>query len=181
MPHIDLPQGAYGITGLLTTYPASGRVLSELAQVVLRGPSSLTSAEREMIATRVSAENKCNFCAQSHAAAARHLLGPERGLVDDIVNTYDPTNLSPKMKALLYIAEKVRRDARLVTEGDVRAARSAGADEQAIHDTVLIAAMFCMYNRYVDGLATTVPPNRVVYDQMGAILAREGYVRPTVD
>lgn len=181
MPHIDLPKGAPGITGLLAAYPESGRVLSELAQTVLRGTSSLTAAEREMIATRVSSENKCYFCTQSHAAAARHLLGSNRRVVDDLVDTYDPTNLTPKMKALLYIAEKVRRDPRLVTEGDVRAARSAGADEQAIHDTVLIAAMFCMYNRYVDGLATTAPTNPAVYDQMGAILAHQGYVRPTAN
>ena len=80
------------------------------------------------------------------------------------------------MKALLYIAEKVRRDGRLVTEGDVRAARSAGADEQAIHDTVLIAAMFCMYNRYVDGLGTWAPPENEAYMPMGEKLAKEGYM-----
>jgi uncharacterized peroxidase-related enzyme len=141
----------------------------------LRGPSSLTEAEREIIAAFVSSGNECYFCATSHAAAARHLLGDNCGLVDDVLANSNTAEISDKLRVLLSIAGKVRRDGRLVTDEDVAKARAAGADDQAIHDTVLIAAMFCMYNRYVDGLATWTPRDPASYDAMGARLAVQGY------
>ncbi len=177
MSHIKLPDGAPGITGPLQAYPDSAKHLSGLAQAMLRGPSSLTQAEREIIATRVSSGNECYFCTQSHAAAARHLLGDQCGVVDEVLADAATAAVSPKLKALLIIADKVRRDGRLVTEDDIRAATEAGADDRAIHDTVLIAAMFCMYNRYVDGLATWTPKDPALYDQMGERLASHGYAR----
>jgi uncharacterized peroxidase-related enzyme len=177
MPHIKLPDGAPGITGPLQAYPDSAQHLSGLAQAMLRGPSSLTEAEREIIATRVSSGNECYFCTQSHAAAARHLLGDECRLVDAVIANVNDATVSPKLRALLHIADKVRRDGRLVTEEDIRMAVDAGADDRAIHDTVLIAAMFCMYNRYVDGLATWTPKDPALYDQMGERLASQGYVK----
>lgn len=175
MPHIKLPDGVPGIVGPLNAYPASAEYLSGLAQAVLRGPSSLTEAEREIIAARVSSGNECYFCAHSHAAAARHLLGDNGSLMDDVLANPACASISPKLQALVIIADKVRRDGKLVTADDVQAARAAGADDQAIHDTVLIAAMFCMYNRYVDGLATWTPTDPALYDQMGERLARQGY------
>jgi hypothetical protein len=69
----------------------------------------------------------------------------------------------------------VRRDGRLVTTDDVLRARRAGADDRAIHDTVLITAMFCMFNRYVDGLATWTPQDPSVYEEIGARIAALGY------
>lgn len=176
MPHIKLPDGVPGILGPLTQYPESARHLSGLAQTVLRGPSSLTEAERELIATHVSAGNECQFCMNSHAAAARHLFGESCDIVDQVITNPAAATVSGKMKALLTIAGKVRRDGRSVTAEDVNAARAAGADDKAIHDTVLIAAMFCMYNRYVDGLATITPQNPDDYVHMGAHLATRGYL-----
>lgn len=175
MSHIKLPDGAPGIVGLLTQYPDSAQHLSGLAQSVLRGPSSLTEAEREIIATYVSAENECRFCTNAHAAAARHLLGEKCSSVDEILEDSNSARIDAKLRSLLNIAGKVRRDGRLVTEDDVAAARAAGADDKAIHDTVLIAAMFCMYNRYVDGLATMTPQDPELYKAMGARLATNGY------
>ena len=175
MAHIALPEGAPGITGLLLQYPDSARHLSGLAQSVLRGPSSLTEAEREMIAAYVSAGNECRFCTNSHAAAARHLSGADCARVDEILHDATTALVSDKLQALLAIAAKVRRDGRSVTSEDILAARQAGADDKAIHDTVLIAAMFCMYNRYVDGLATTTPEDPDLYKEMGARLATQGY------
>lgn len=177
MAHIKLPEGIPGIVGPLTAYPESAKFLSGLAQTVLRGPSSLTEAEREMIATHVSSGNECFFCTNSHAAAARHLLGDQCGLMDDVLADAASAGVSEKLRALLTIAGKVRRDGRLVTVADVAVARAAGADDQAIHDTVLIAAMFCMYNRYVDGLATWTPRDPELYDKMGESLAAQGYAR----
>lgn len=178
MAHIQLPEGVPGILAPFMQFPDSAEPLSTLAQVVLRGPSSLTEGEREVIATYVSSGNECYFCTNSHAAAARHLLGEERDLVDDVLGNFASAEISQKLRALLGIAGKVRRDGRLVTAEDISAARAVGADDRAIHDTVLIAAMFCMYNRYVDGLGTWAPRNRALYDEMGKRLARQGYTNP---
>jgi uncharacterized peroxidase-related enzyme len=176
MAHITLPDGAPGIVGPLMAYPESAKYLTGLAQAVLRGPASLTEAEREIIAAFVSSGNECHFCMSSHAAAARHLLGDNCRLVDGVLANSVTAEISDKLRVLLSIAGKVRRDGRLVTAEDVADARAAGADDQAIHDTVLIAAMFCMYNRYVDGLATWTPRDPALYDEMGARLATQGYV-----
>ena len=88
--------------------------------------------------------------------------------------------VSDKLKALLAIAGKVQQDGKLVTKADVDAARKQGATDFEIHDTVLIAAAFCMYNRYVDGLGTWQPRNPEMYQQMGKHLAEEGYRAPSI-
>ena len=176
MPHVTLPEGLPGILGPMRAYPETQRHLSALAEALLRGPSSLTSAERELIATSVSAGNECHFCTQSHAAAAREHFGDQRQVVDLVLADRDAAPVSEKLKALLEIAHKVRRDGRLVRAEDVGRARAAGADDKAIHDTVLIAAAFCMYNRYVDGLATSAPRDPEAYRPMGVKMANQGYV-----
>jgi uncharacterized peroxidase-related enzyme len=176
MAHIKLPDGVPGIVGPMIAYPETQVHLSGLAEALLRGPSSLTSAERELIASYVSSRNSCHFCTQSHAAAARVHYGDDRRLVDLVLADPGAAPVSPKMKALLLIADKVRRDGRLVQADDVDRARAAGADDKAIHDTVLIAAAFCMFNRYVDGLGTWAPEDPADYEESGVRLAKEGYV-----
>jgi uncharacterized peroxidase-related enzyme len=177
MAHITLPAGAPGIVGPMLAYPETEKHLNGLAEALLRGPSSLTSAEREVIATYVSARNDCYFCMNAHAATARHLLGPEASeVVDLVLNDDSKSTLSPRLKALLDIARKVQVGGRRVTEEDVALARAAGADDKAIHDTVLIAAAFCMFNRYVDGLATWAPHDSGLYEQIGEKLATTGYL-----
>ena len=176
MAHINLPDGLPGITGPLTSYPETAKHLRGLAEELLRGPSSLTSAERELIATYVSSQNECMFCMYSHAASARYLYKEDRDLVDQTIKDFQQSDLSDKMKALLVIADKVQQGGRRVTNEDVAAARAAGADDKAIHDTVLTAAAFCMFNRYVDGLATWVPEDPALYEQGGAVRAEQGYL-----
>lgn len=175
MAHIKLPEGAPGIVGPMIAYPETQKHLSGLAEALLRGPSSLSSAERELIASYVSSRNECHFCTQSHAAAARVHYGDERSVVDQVLANAAAAPVSEKMKALLVIADKVRRDGRLVQPHDVEKARAAGADDKAIHDTVLIAAAFCMYNRYVEGLGTWAPPDPAAYEEDGVRLAKVGY------
>ncbi|MDR3618443.1 MAG: carboxymuconolactone decarboxylase family protein [Paludisphaera borealis] len=181
MAHITLPEGAPGIIGPMIAYPEIQKHLSGLAEVLLRGPSSLTSGERETIAAYVSRGNECRFCCESHAAAARAHLGENRSLVDQVLADAAGSPSSPKMKALLAIADKVRRDGRLVHAADVERARAEGADDQAIHDTVLIAAAFCMFNRYVDGLGTWAPEDPAAYVESGVRLAEQGYVNYDFD
>jgi uncharacterized peroxidase-related enzyme len=150
--------------------------LRELAEVLLRGANSLSSGEREMIATFVSSGNDCHFCRDSHRAAAAHHLDGDYRLVDAVKQNPQTAPISEKLKALLNIADKVRLGGKQVTSGDVERARAEGASDREVHDTVLIAAAFCMYNRYVDGLATWTPTDPDGYDVMGQRMAREGYV-----
>ena len=178
MAYINVPEGVPGIRSLVMFRPETGKSLYELAQVLLRGPSPLTEAEREMIATFVSNRNECKFCMSSHAAAARHLLGADAQLMDDVLNDYTTANISSKMKALLNIAGKAQILGKEVKQDDIDTARDAGANDLDIHDTVLIAATFSMFNRYVDGLASLTPENREDYVEMGKRLAEKGYVSP---
>jgi uncharacterized peroxidase-related enzyme len=177
MAHINLPEGAPGIIGPMAAYPETEKPLNALAEVLLRGPSSLTPAERETIAAYVSAGNECRFCCQSHAAAARAHYGERRNVVDQVLVDAASAPISPKIKALLAIADKVRRDGRSVQAADVERARAEGADDRAIHDTVLIAAAFCMFNRYVEGLGTWSPEDPSDYVESGERLARQGYAK----
>jgi uncharacterized peroxidase-related enzyme len=175
MPHIQLPAGEPGIIGLLVAFPETEKPLDDLANVLMTGSSSLSRAERELIAARVSSGNECTFCTKSHAAVARELLGNRKNVVDEVLRGGKAEAVGEKLEALLAIADKVRCDGRLVTTDDVERARRAGADDRAIHDTVLIAAMFCMFNRYVDGLATLTPQDPRVYEEIGARIAAHGY------
>jgi uncharacterized peroxidase-related enzyme len=176
MAHITLPEGVPGIVGPMMAYPETEKHLNGLAEALLRGPSSLTPAEREVIATYVSSENDCFFCMNAHAATARYLLGSESEVVDQVIVNLQNAPISPKLKALLVIAGKVQKGGRRVTEEDVARARAEGADDKAIHDTVLIAAAFCMFNRYVDGLATWAPDDPSAYERVGANLGQNGYL-----
>ena len=152
--------------------------MRELAEVLLRGPSSLTSGEREMLATLVSTRNDCYFCQTSHRAAAAHHLGGNYDLVDSVRFDYLNAPVSAKLRALLAIAAAVQVSGRNVTAEAVQTARTEGATDLEIHDTVLIAAAFSMFNRYVDGLATMTPRDPQMYDAMGARMASEGYLAP---
>jgi len=175
MAYIKLNNNFPGIVGLMHYRPETAKPLNELAETLLRGPSSLTSAEREMIASYVSHQNECHFCHSSHGAAAAHHLDGNLELLDDIKAGFVKTEVSPKLRALLNIAKKVQVLGNKVKEKDIEAARAEGATDIEIHDTVLISAAFCMYNRYVDGLGTWAPEEKEAYDDTGKKLAFEGY------
>jgi uncharacterized peroxidase-related enzyme len=179
MPHIALPEGYPGISAGFTYRPETAKPMRELAHILLHEPSTLTPGERELIATYVSSRNNCHFCQSSHAAAAACHLG-DASIPDAVRANVATAPVSPKLKALLAIAGKVQQDGKLVTAADVDAARREGATDLEIHDTVLIAAAFSMYNRYVDGLGTWQPHNPEMYAQMGKHLADEGYREPSI-
>jgi uncharacterized peroxidase-related enzyme len=179
MPHIDLPKGLPGISSGFAFRPETAKPMRELAHILLHEPNSLTPGERELIATYVSSQNDCYFCQTSHGAAAASHLG-EANTVKQVKTDFTQAPISEKLKHLLVIAGKVQQGGKHVTTTDVEAARDAGATDIEIHDTVLIAAAFCMYNRYVDGLATWQPQEESMYTQMGHHLASEGYRTPSV-
>jgi uncharacterized peroxidase-related enzyme len=176
MPHIALDTATPGIRGLLQFRPETGRPLSELAEVLLRGPHTLTRGERELIAAYVSTLNACKFCASSHSAQAAAQLPEGMALVDQVRADPGGAPISPKLKALLRIAAAVQRDGRAVTAADVATARAEGASDVEIHDAVLIAAAFCMYNRYVDGLAAVTPDDPEAYARMAERIVAHGYL-----
>jgi uncharacterized peroxidase-related enzyme len=177
MVHIPVPEGQPGIRGLMSFRPETALPLNQLVEVLLQGPSTLTKGERELIATYVSNLNRCKFCSSIHGAIAKAHL-KDGDVVARVKLDPDTAPISAKLKALLRIAEKVQMGGRRVTDQDVAAARAEGASDVEIHDAVLIAAAFCMFNRYVDGLATSAPDDPELYDQMGAHRAETGYLTP---
>ncbi len=177
MPHIKLAEDLPGIRGAMAFRPETALPLNELVEVLLRGPSTLTPGERELIATYVSSQNDCFYCQTIHGAIAAHHLGGNEQLVLDTKRDYKTAAVSNKLKALLAIAGKVQKGGKNVLSDDIERARREGATDIEIHDTVLIAAAFCMYNRYVDGLATWAPTDPEFYRARGAKVAKEGYLR----
>ncbi len=176
MPHIPLEQHLPGITGLLEYRQDSAHPIRELTQLLLRDPSTLTEAERELIATVVSHGNDCQFCTTAHTAAADRLLGESKTTLE-VRRDIENAPVSEKMKALLQIARQVTEGGKSVTAESIQRARRAGATDIEIHDTVLIAALFCLYNRYVDGLATRLPESEKYYQDLAERLATNGYRR----
>jgi uncharacterized peroxidase-related enzyme len=177
VPHISVPDELPGIVGLLAFKPETAATISAFTQQLLRGPSSLTPGERELIAAVVSRRNECQFCARAHTAAAQHVTG-DRDLVDAVIRDPASAPVSEKMRALLGVASKVQSSGLDVTDDDIAAVRAAGASDEDLHDAVLVAAAFCMFNRYVDGLAANTPTDPAVYEVIGRNLADDGYRPP---
>jgi uncharacterized peroxidase-related enzyme len=175
MAHTNLPEGISGIRGPMTFRPETVKSLNELVDVLLRGPHTLSPGERELIATCVSAQNDCRYCQTIHGAIAAYQLGGNEDLVLAVKRDPNSAAISPKLKALLAIAGKVQQSSKNVTTEDIDRAREEGASDLEIHDTVPITAVFCMCNRYVDGLATWVPDDPDFYRQRAAQVAKEGY------
>src|ERR1700678_3552713 len=180
VPHITLDNDEFGIRSLFIYRPETASPLCLLAEFLMRGPSTLSRGERELIATYVSSRNDCSYCTASHAASAAAQLPEGMDLVDQGRATPDTAPVTPTLTALLRIAGAVQQSGKPVRAEDVAAAREAGATDLEIHDTVLIAAAFCMYNRYVDGLATWQPQDRAMYASMGEHLATYGYLTPSL-
>jgi uncharacterized peroxidase-related enzyme len=178
MPHIALPEDMPGITAGFAFRPDTAKPMRELAHTLLHtsGNDGFSSRDRELVAAFVSSRNTCYFCQTSHGAAASHLNGGSADLVESVCRDYRSAAISEKLKALLAIAEQVQIDGKRVTKELVDAAREHGATDLDIHDIVLIAAAFSMYNRYVDGLATVQPRNEAMYVEMGKRMAEQGYV-----
>lgn len=180
MPHIHTPNNIPGIRGLMNFRPDAALALNALAQALLVEDSSLSRAERELIASFTSNRNECKFCMTSHGAIAAHLPGCDSDTVRAVWENYEQADISDKMKSLLNIASKVQQGGKFVTEADIAAARAEGATDLDIHDTVLIAAAFCMFNRYVDGLGATTPDDPAFYEIVGRQRAAEGYLTKSV-
>ncbi|CAL9625075.1 hypothetical protein SUDANB58_05925 (plasmid) [Streptomyces sp. enrichment culture] len=176
MPHIEIPHDLPGISGLFAQRPDTAVVLSQLAETLLRsGSSPLSRGERELIAAYVSQLNRTAFCAASHGAFAAAQLDGGADLVAAVLADAGTAGIGPLMRALLKVAAEVQAQAAPVSDGAIAAARAAGATDDHIHDTVLIAAAFAMFNRYVSGLATDLPSDTSFYDVSADLVVRHGY------
>lgn len=175
MAHIDIANDLPGIRGLLAYRPEMTAPLRGFMEILMRGENSLTRGERELIATYVSYLNDCLFCQSSHGATAEYYLGCDIGFIDRVKQNFESADLSDKMKLLLAIAAKVQQGGKHVSSDLIAKAKSAGISDYEIHDTVLIAAAFCMYNRYVDGLDTWAPTDPQFYRNGVKERAEAGY------
>jgi uncharacterized peroxidase-related enzyme len=176
MANINLENELPGIRGLMAYNPKTEAPLNALAEVLLRDDdNTLSRGERELIGAYVSYLNDCFFCQNVHGALAGHYLGCNIDEIDAIKKDFTSAEISPKIKTLLAIAASVQKGGKAVTEEQVAAARTEGATDKEIHDTVLIAASFCMFNRYVDGLATWAPQDRQFYVNRAPQRAEDGY------
>lgn len=176
MAYIPLEEHLPGVTGLLEYRKDSAQPIRELTQILMRGPSTLTEGERELIASVVSNGNQCTFCTTAHTAAADLLIG-DHETSQKVKENIDTAPVSEKMKALLTIASLARESGKNVTTESIDKAKTAGATDIEIHDTVLIAALFCLYNRYVDGMATALPSDNNYYNVLAERLVNHGYAR----
>jgi uncharacterized peroxidase-related enzyme len=177
MAHIPFVEGLPGIRGPMAFSPSTAKPLNALAEVLLRDDqNTLSRGERELIGAYVSYLNDCFFCQNIHGALAGHYLQCDILFIDAVKQDYRSAAISDKLKSLLAIAARVQQDGKLVTSEQIENARSQGATDKEIHDTVLIAAAFCMYNRYVDGLATWAPEDRQYYVNRAPKRAEEGYI-----
>lgn len=175
MPYIPLNENLPGITGLLDYRKDTALPIRELTQILLRGESTLSEGERELIASVVSYGNECAFCSAAHSATADLLL-KEEGIAEQVKENVSTATVSEKMKALLAIAAATQQNGKLVTKEMVDAAKAEGATDRELHDTVLIAALFALYNRYVDGLASVTPSDPAFYNRLAHILKNKGYM-----
>lgn len=175
MAHINLPEQLPGIRGPMAFRPETAKHLNNLAEVLLRSENSLTRGERELIATYVSSLNDCFYCQNAHGGIAQHYLQCDISFIDGVKKDFQSSDISEKLKALLSIAASVQKGGKHVTQEQIEKAKTLGETDAEIHDTVLIAAAFCMFNRYVDGLGTWAPQDREFYVKRGKQRAEEGY------
>jgi uncharacterized peroxidase-related enzyme len=175
MSHIRVDKDLPGIRGLMAFRPETAEAMGALANALLRDTVGLSQAERELIATHVSYLNDCFYCQHSHGAIACIYLDGDDQLVDQVRKDYQSAPISEKLKALLQIAAKVQIGGKYVQARDIERARKEGATDKDIHDTVLISAAFCMFNRYVDGLAANTPTDLSTYPPRAKQICENGY------
>ena len=176
-----------GILAAIRLTPGLGVHLRGLADELLVNDfpgTTLVRAEREMLATAVSAANDCFYCMDSHGAFAGALLEKtgdhDRLALIDQIKIGSSEGFDPKMQALLHISRTVRRDPRELTGVDVDTALGAGATDADVQLAVLIAAAFSMYNRMVDGFRARTAPSAEAYRPRAAEIADFGYSSPAV-
>jgi uncharacterized peroxidase-related enzyme len=146
----SLPDDAV-LLQVFRAYPDTARPLLDYHELVMRGPSPFTVAERELIAAYVSGVNECGYCHGVHTATAEAFGIPE-GLLEALLADLDTAPVDERIRAVLrYVGKLTEAPARL-TDEDAAAVLAAGWDERALHDAVIVCALFNFMNRMVNGL-----------------------------
>ncbi len=167
----SLPDDAV-LLDVFRAYPATSRPLLEYHQVLLRGPSPLTVAERELIAAYVSGLNACRYCHGVHAATAQ-AFGISEGTLDALLDDVGTAPVAERLKPLLRYARKLTLTPSKITPGDAEAVLAAGWEEQALHDAVAVCGLFNLMNRLVEGLG--IAAGQDYFQVAGPRLADIGY------
>jgi uncharacterized peroxidase-related enzyme len=176
MPFVpSLPKGA-SLLNLFKAFPETSIPLIQFHEALLRGPSSFTEGERELIAAYVSGLNHCRYCHGVHSATAE-LLGIKREMVDSRIDI-DGVAIDPKMRPVLRYARKLTQQPNSLTQADADAIFAAGWEESALYYTVAVTALFNFMNRFVEGMGIELDPSYV--KPASERLARRGYL-PLID
>lgn len=175
MAYISLPENLPGMHGLLAFRPVIAPGLTALTNALLCTDEGLSRGERELIGAYVSGLNQCTICKNVHSAVAQCHLNADHELVEKILSDIPHSDLSEKMKALLSIAKSVHIGGTHVRLEQVKMARNLGATDFEIHDTVLIAALFSFFNRYIDGLGVTTDDTPQTFMERARHIAEQGY------
>ncbi|TBR11813.1 MAG: peroxidase [Rugosibacter sp.] len=144
-------------------------------EVLLRGPSPLSIAERELIAAYVSGVNNCGFCHGAHTATAE-ACGIGKGLVKEFLADINHPELSEKMRPILSYVRKLTEVPSSITVEDVAAVFNAGWNEQALHHAIHVCALFNFMNRLVEGHGIEAL-SPVISEQLGRQLRDQGYAQ----
>lgn len=167
----SLPDDA-GEGDILKLNPAAGRALIAYHSAVMRQPSALTPAQRELIAAFVSVINASQYCFGVHSAAAA-AYGIDPGLLKQLMKDIDKAPVDDKLKPILHLVSKLTREPWRITENDTFAVRAAGWDERALHDAINVTCLFNFMNRLVEGHG--LKGNKNTYLERGLALREQGY------
>lgn len=138
------------VRNAMTLNPAASRLLIAYHTQILRGPSPLRPAERELIAAFVSGLNACTYCHGVHAATAR-AFGIDEAVLANLVSDPECGGVDEKLRPIFRYVRKLTLTPSRMVVADARQVFAAGWDERALHDAISVAALFNFMNRYVEG------------------------------
>jgi len=153
-------------------YPDTALPLLDYHEALMRGPSALSIAERELIAAYVSGLNACDYCYGVHQVTAEQ-FGIDEAALTGLLADVSTAEVDDRMRPMLAYLGKLTRDPSKVSPADARALLTAGWDERALHDAVSVCALFNFMNRFVNGLGITADDD--YSDTSGTRLADHGY------
>ncbi len=179
MPFVSFLSDDAVMRDIIMGRPEQMGPFSQLVNVLLRGPSSFTEGERELIGAFVSSTNDCPFCVGTHAAAASHFDVPESTL-QALASDFETAPVDERLKPVLRYVEKLTKTPYRMTQADADAVLAAGWDESALSDAILICALFNMANRVVDGHGVDRATPREKLEGQGQVLAEFGYRGPAL-
>ncbi len=167
----SLPDDAR-LLDVFRAFPATAAPLLDYHEALMRGDSSLTVGERELIAAYVSGLNSCTYCFGVHQVTAE-TFGISEETMSALVEDVETAPVEERMRPLLRYVGKLTRTPAQVTPREAQAVLDAGWDEQALHDAVSVCGLFNLMNRLVDGLGVTAGGD--YFDLSGRRLAETGY------